>query len=68
MRTTTLALLIMSLLLAACGQEANKTEPVPTGESAAGLAIGSTFDGKPLTIGSGELKGKAVVISYFATW
>jgi hypothetical protein len=53
------------LLLAACGQPPKP--PVPGGD-AAGMVIGSTFDDTPLTIGAGELKGKALVITYFATW
>lgn len=63
-----LPLFTLALLLAACPTSDNPPAPKPTGESAAGLVIGTTFDGKPLTLGKGELEGKAVVVTYFATW
>lgn len=68
MLKTLLPLLTLALLLGACPAGDNKPEPKPTGESAAGLVIGTTFDGKPLTVGKGELEGKSVVVTYFATW
>ena len=38
------------------------------GGSATGIVIGANFDGTPLTVGKGELAGKPIVITYFATW
>jgi hypothetical protein len=58
--------LVCLLLLSACPAE-NPPANIPGGK-AVGMVIGSTFDGKPLTVSKGELEGKAVVISYFATW
>ncbi|MCB9895461.1 MAG: hypothetical protein H6839_13520 [Planctomycetes bacterium] len=58
--------LFFALLVSACPAD-NPPANVPGGK-AAGMVIGSTFDGAPLTIGKGELDGKAVVITYFATW
>jgi hypothetical protein len=61
---TAIALSTLVLLLAACQQPASP----PPGGKAEGLVIGSTFDGAPLTVGKGDMQGKAVVITYFATW
>ena len=58
--------ILCALLFSACPAE-HPPANVPGGK-AAGMVIGSTFDGAPLTIGKGELQGKAVVITYFATW
>jgi hypothetical protein len=64
MTRTLPALILLAALLAAC----KAPEPQPVGGQAMGTVIGSRFDETPLTIGRGELEGKAVVISYFATW
>lgn len=58
------ALILLLALLTACQAPA----PKPVGGQAAGMVIGSRFDETPLTVGKGELEGKALVISYFATW
>ncbi|MCZ7607939.1 MAG: hypothetical protein M5U25_18130 [Planctomycetota bacterium] len=64
MTRTLPALILLAAFLAAC----KAPEPQPVGGQAAGVVIGSMFDETPLTLGKGELEGKAVVISYFATW
>ncbi|MCG3182841.1 MAG: hypothetical protein ICCCNLDF_00912 [Planctomycetes bacterium] len=64
MTRTLPALILLAALMAAC----KAPEPQPAGGQAAGMVIGSRFDETPLTVGKGELEGKAVVISYFATW
>jgi hypothetical protein len=55
---------LLLLTLAACPAE---RKPAPGG-NVAGVVVGAHFDGASLTIGKGELQGKAVVITYFATW
>lgn len=62
--TRTFAAILLLGLLTACPAPT----PPPPGGQATGMVIGSRFDESPLTVGKGELQGKALVITYFATW
>jgi hypothetical protein len=64
-------LMLLGLLLTACGNgnaPANQTSRAIPGGDASGLVVGTTFEGKPLKVGEAPFKGKALVITYFATW
>jgi hypothetical protein len=65
MKHTVVILALFAFALMGCPQPTPKPAP---GGSAAGMVIGSHFDGAPLTVGKGDLAGKPVVITYFATW
>lgn len=65
MKYATLPLLMLVLLVMGCPEP---TPPTISTGSASGIAIGNTWDDTPLTIGKGELAGKGLVITYFATW
>lgn len=65
--TRTLPLLILSaLFVSSC--PAPKPPALAPNVDVAGWAIGNTHDGDPITIGRNDLAGKALVITYFATW
>jgi hypothetical protein len=65
MKHAVVILALVAFALAGCPQAKPKSVP---GGSAVGVVVGSNFDGTPLTIGKGELAGKPVVLTYFATW
>ena len=64
MKHAALPLLTLTLLLAAC----QAPEAPKPSTSISGWAIGTDYDGNPITVGKNELEGKPLVLTYFATW
>jgi hypothetical protein len=57
-------LLIFLLALAGCArQDANEFNV-----SVQGQAVGADFDGTPLVVGEGDLKGRPLLVNYWASW
>lgn len=65
MMRSLILLVFAGVALAGC----RAPEPPPTvSVEVAGWAIGNDYAGNPITIGKGDLAGKPLVITYFATW
>jgi hypothetical protein len=58
------ALILLLLPLAACSDP----EPPPSLRAIDGRPLGVLHDGTEIKVSEGSLKGRALVVAYFATW